>query len=166
VVDPNGPRCLCGKQGCLERLASGRYMAQDAREMLREQTQKGSILRQLVDGQLEAISGQILSQAAEQGDALAWEILHRSAWALGTAIGNAANLINPQLFVLGGGVTKAGERYWNVVRNTARQTVLPEVHFEIQPAALGDDAPLWGAAALAEDLCGELHQSMTEQKND
>lgn len=152
VVDPNGPRCLCGKKGCLERLASGRYMAQDAREILREHPQEGAILRQLVEGQLESISGQTLSQAAAQGDSLAWKMLQRSAWALGSAIGNAANLINPQLFVLGGGVTKAGERFWNVVRTTAEETALPEVHFEILPAALGDDAPLWGAVALAEDL--------------
>jgi len=152
VVDPVGPRCLCGKRGCLERLASGRYMAQDARELLRDHPDEGAILRQLVAGKLEAISGQSLSQAASQGDSLAWKILQRSAWALGTAIGNAANLINPQLFVLGGGVTKAGDRYWEVVRSVAEETALPEVHFEVLPAALGDDAPLWGAVALAEDL--------------
>ncbi len=154
VVDPNGPRCLCGKNGCLERLASGRYMAQDAREILREHPEEGEILRQIVDGQLEAISGQTLSQAASKGDTLAWKILHRSAWALGTAIGNTANLVNPQLFVLGGGVTKAGDRYWDVVRIVAEETALPEVRFEIVPAALGDDAPLWGAVALAENYLG------------
>jgi glucokinase len=70
---------------------------------------------------------------------------------LGLGIGNAANLINPGLFVLGGGVTKSGETYWKRLREVARQTALPEVHFEILPAALEDDAPLWGAVALAED---------------
>jgi glucokinase len=70
---------------------------------------------------------------------------------LGVGIGNAANLINPQLFVLGGGVTKAGEPWWSVVRRVARETALPEVHFDVAPAALGDDAPLWGAIALAQD---------------
>lgn len=67
-------------------------------------------------------------------------------------IGNVANLINPQRFVLRGGVTKAGDRFWQVIQQVARQTALPEVHFEIVPAALGDQAPLWGAVALAEDL--------------
>jgi glucokinase len=61
-------------------------------------------------------------------------------------------LLNPQRFILGGGVTKAGEAWWQMLRDTARQTALPEVHFDILPAALGDDAPLWGAAALALDL--------------
>jgi glucokinase len=64
-------------------------------------------------------------------------------------IGNAANLINPQRFILGGGVTKSGEGWWRAVRETARQTALPQVQFDIVPAALGDDAPLWGAVALA-----------------
>ena len=57
-----------------------------------------------------------------------------------------------QPFVLGGGVTKAGASFWEVVRRVARETALPEVHFDIVPAALGDEAPLWGAVALANDL--------------
>ncbi|OYD90627.1 hypothetical protein CDG76_30870 [Nostoc sp. 'Peltigera membranacea cyanobiont' 210A] len=53
-------------------------------------------------------------------------------------------------FVLGGGVTKAEEDFWRVVRQVARERALPEVDFEIVSARLGDDAPLWGAVALAE----------------
>ena len=64
----------------------------------------------------------------------------------------SANLMNPQRFVLGGGVTKSGDRFWEVVRRVAKETALPEVNFDIVPAALGDEAPLWGAAALANDL--------------
>jgi len=48
-------------------------------------------------------------------------------------------------------VTKAGQRWWETVRRVARETALPQVHFDVVPAALGDDAPLWGAVALAED---------------
>jgi glucokinase len=59
--------------------------------------------------------------------------------------------MNPQRFVLGGSVTKAGERWWEVVRKTARETALPEVDLEIVPATLADDAPLWGAVALAQE---------------
>lgn len=154
VVDPNGPYCLCGKRGCVERLASGVYMAQDARQRLAEGSAPpggGHILLDLAGGDPDAIRGQTLSAAAAKGDSLAWEILQRGARALGAGIGNTANLINPHLFILGGGVTKAGERYWEVIRQTARATALPEVHFQIVPAALGDDAPLWGAVALAED---------------
>lgn len=149
VVDPKGSPCLCGKNGCLERLASGRYMAQDARQHLYENVQEESILRELSGMNPDVIDGSLISQAAALGDRLASELLKRSAWALGVGIGNAANLINPQRFVLGGGVTKSGEGWWKVVQETARKTALPEVQFDIMPAALGDDAPLWGAAALA-----------------
>ncbi|BAU07409.1 ROK family protein [Fischerella sp. NIES-3754] len=71
--------------------------------------------------------------------------------ALGVGIGNVANLMNPQRFVLGGSVTKAGEGYWQVIRQVAQQTALPEINFEVVPAGLGDDALLWGAVALALD---------------
>lgn len=151
VVDPGGPRCLCGKNGCVERLASGRYMEQDARRHLYENSGQGSILRELSGGNLEAIDGTLISQAAALGDRLAGQLLDRSAQAVGVGIGNAANLINPQRFILGGGVTKSGDRWWQTVEETARSTALPEVRFDILPAALGDDAPLWGAAALALD---------------
>ena len=151
VADPAGPVCLCGKRGCVERLASGPYMAEQARAALRAQPERGAILRRLVDQQLDAIDGRRLAAAAAQGDDVAGEVLDAGARALGVGIGNAANLVNPQRFILGGGVTKAGERWWTAVRQAARATALPEVNFEIVPAELGDDAPLWGAVALAEN---------------
>ncbi len=151
VVDPDGPLCLCGKRGCVERLASGPYIAQRARQWLRAQPDRGHILRGLAGGDWEAITAKLVAQAAAQGDDLAWEALEVAAWGLGVGIGNAANLVNPERFVLSGGVAKAGQRFWEGVRRTARATALPEVHFDVVPAALGDDAPLWGAIALAED---------------
>lgn len=156
VVDPSGPVCLCGKRGCVERLASGPYMAQIAREMLlnevdRADPQRGQILLSLAEGDPDRITGSLLSQAAAQRDEIARSVLERGAWALGVGIGNAANLVNPGCFLLGGGVTKAGPLFWDTVLRVARETALPQVHFEILPAALGDDAPLWGAVALAED---------------
>jgi glucokinase len=150
VVDPAGPICLCGKRGCVERLASGPYMAQNAREVLENQPHKvGKVLRNLVGDDLRLLTGQLVSEAAAAGDDVAKEVLYKAAWALGVGIGNVANLMNPQRFVLGGGVTKAGEDFWRVVRRVARETALPEVDFEVVPAALGDDAPLWGAVAMA-----------------
>ena len=91
----------------------------------------------------------MVAVAAAEGDRLAQELLLRGARALGTGIGNAANLINPERFILGGGVTKSGKMWWDEVRRAAMATALPEVRFDIVPAELGDDAPLWGAVALA-----------------
>ncbi len=155
TVDPHGPLCLCGKRGCVERLASGPYMAADARAALfplpppGERGPGGEVLR-LAHGDPAKITAKLLAEAAALGDEFAWSYLQRSAWAIGVGIGNAANLINPERFVLGGGVTKSGDRYWAEIRRVARETALPEVHFDIVPAELGDDAPLWGAVALTE----------------
>jgi glucokinase len=153
VVDPAGPVCLCGKRGCVERLASGPYMAQNAREILQQRPGQGEILLRLAGGDPAKITGQLLGEAARQGDELARQVIERGASALGVGIGNTANLVNPQRFVLGGGVTKAGPLFWETVQLTARATALPEVQFEILPAELGDDAPLWGAVVLAETRC-------------
>jgi glucokinase len=61
------------------------------------------------------------------------------------------NLINPACVILGGGVTKSGERFWQVIDRVAHATALPQMNFRVVPAALGDDAPLWGAVALAQE---------------
>ncbi len=150
VADPAGPLCLCGKRGCVERLASGPYMAADYAQQTPVPLPPGGAR----GGQEPApplSGGEGISARAAAGDALAGEILLRGAWALGVGIGHAANLVNPQRFILGGGVTKAGEAWWAEVRQSAAATALPEVRFDIVPAALGDDAPLWGALALALD---------------
>jgi glucokinase len=176
VVDPAGPLCLCGKRGCVERLASGPYMAADyvARGGKEEQGSRGAEEqggedhgRQTTDHRLRDIrgpssadrsphvrrplTGRDVAEMAAAGDPLATEILLRGAWALGVGIGNAANLINPQRFILGGGVTKSGPAWWAEVRQSAAATALPEVRFDVVPSELGDDAPLWGALALAAD---------------
>jgi glucokinase len=150
VVDPQGALCLCGKQGCLERLASDPYIAQQVRETMQQYPDRGQRLSALAGGNLQAITAQMISQAAEAGDELAIESLAMAGWAVGVSIGNTANLMNPQRFVLGGGVTKSGAHFWDTLRRVARETALPEVNFEIVPAALGDEAPLWGAIALAQ----------------
>ena len=152
VVDPAGPRCLCGKRGCVERLASGPYMAEDARAWLEAGRGNGRILRRLSGGHPEAITGAMVSEAAGKGDGLAREILERGARALGVGLGNAANLMNPQRVIMGGGVTKAGDGWWRVLRRTVAETVLPEVNVEVVPAGLGDDGPLWGAVVLSESV--------------
>ncbi len=144
VVDPSGPLCLCGKRGCVERLASGPYMAADW-----EEGRGGKGEREKGSG---GVTGRDVAVAAAAGDPVAKEILLRGARALGMGIGNAANLVNPQRFILGGGVTKAGAIWWGEVRRAARATALPEVAFDVVPAMLGDDAPLWGAVALTEQL--------------
>jgi len=152
TIQPGGPVCTCGRRGCLEALAAGPAIARRARERLLAEPQAGSLLRQLAGGDGEAVTAEHVSRAAEAGDMLARQILDEAARALGLGIGNAIALMNPQRVVVGGGVAKAGERYFEVVRAAARANVLRGMTVDIVPAMLGDDAPLWGAMALAEEL--------------
>ncbi len=152
VVDSRGPVCLCGKRGCVERLASGPYMAQDATAYLRDHPDVVSPLRWPMDNNAGGLTGRDIAEAAAGGDQVARGILARGARAVGTGIGYAANLVNPQRFILGGGVARAGDLWWTAVRAAAREAALPEVEFDVVPALLGDDAPLWGAVALAQGI--------------
>jgi len=139
VVRPGGAECVCGKRGCLEAEACGWGIAHKMRE-------------RLGDRATDEITALWVAQAARRGDTLAQEVMDDAARMLGVGLGGAINLMNPQRVVLGGGVTKSGERYWQIVRETTRSHVLPQIGVDIRPAALGDDAPLWGAVALAETL--------------
>lgn len=152
MIDPSGPQCVCGRKGCVEILACGPAIARQARERLEEEPEEGAILRKLIEGEHALLSAQIVNQAAQAGDELALTVMDGAARALGLGIGSAIVLMNPERVVLGGGVSKSGERYFEVVRKNARANCLPEMHVEVVPAALGDDAPLWGAVAMAGDL--------------
>jgi glucokinase len=143
VVRPDGAECVCGKRGCLEVEACGRAIARKMRERRASGRHPYAA---------EPITGESVARAAQQDDPLAQEVMDDVARMLGVGLGGAINLMNPQRIVLGGGVTKSGERWWRTVRETARYHALPQMRVDIQPAALGDDAPLWGAVALAEPL--------------
>ena len=158
IVRPGGALCDCGRRGCLEAEACGRAIAAKTRERLRDEGRKtkdeGDRLLTLADGRAEAVTAQMVAQAAEAGDALARAVLDEAARTLGAGLGAAISLMNPERIVLGGGVTKAGARWWRTVREAARATAFAQSRTEIVPAFLGDDAPLWGAVALAEATIG------------
>ncbi len=152
MVQPGGLICVCGRQGCLEAEACGLGIANRAKLYLADAGKQSGRLLQLANGSPENITAKMVSQAAAQGDELSRQILAESAERLGLGLGNAINLMNPERVILGGGVTKSGRRWWQIVRDTANANTLPEIKVDIVPATLGDDAPLWGAVALAEKL--------------
>ena len=145
TIEPDGPLCLCGKQGCVESLASGPAMAQEFLE-------RGG---EFISGR---VTGEVVAGLAAAGDSLASYILQRGARALGMALGETANLLNPQLFILGGGVTKSGPFWWQTVERSAQVRAREQIHFDIVPAMFTDDAPLWGAVALVEDLIVDVRE--------
>lgn len=150
VIDPKGPPCVCGRRGCVEQLACGPAIARMAREHLKKNSARGDILRGMIENDLSQVTALRVNQAALAGDDLAREVMDDAARALGFALGNVICLMNPQKIIIGGGVSKAGEHYFETVRAAARENVMPELRgaVDIVPAALGDDAPLWGALAL------------------
>ncbi|NOX44295.1 MAG: ROK family protein, partial [Caldiserica bacterium] len=154
VVDPDGPRCTCGRRGCLEALASGPAIADRARELLASQPRpaEGKVIRELVGGDPSRITAREVALAAARGDPLASEILREAGEALGFGIAQAIALLNPERVALGGGVIKAGDAFLSPMRAALRRHVFPGARADVALAELGDDAPLWGAAALAEAL--------------
>ena len=156
TIRADGPVCTCERRGCVESLASGSYMAQAARQKLEADGTEGATLLELAGGSADGVTAEAVSRAAELGDALAQEVLRDGATALGLGVANAIKLLNPDCVILGGGVTKAGEAYWQAVREAAKMNVLPGMVVNILPAALGDDAPLWGAMYLAQEAMADV----------
>ena len=150
IVDPRGPECICGRHGCVEIMACGPAIVRAARARLIAEPHGGAILRSLVENRLDALTAERVACAAQQEDGLAQTVLDTAAFALGFGIGTAITLLNPECIVLGGGVAKSGEKYMERVREAARGNSLPQMRVDIVPATLGDDAPLWGAVALAQ----------------
>ena len=152
TVVPGGPECACGKRGCLEAFASGRSLGRRGREAAAADPQGGARLVALAGGQVEAIQGPHVIQAAAAGDPLAARLVEDTAGYLGLALGNAANLLDPGLIVLGGGLSEAGDVLFTPLQGAVRRHLLPGAPGPpVVPAALGYDAGIAGALALALD---------------
>ena len=149
IVVAEGPRCGCGNRGCLEAVASGTAIAREARAAVREG--KATRLREMCDGDADRVDARMVTEAARAGDEVAREILQRAGYYLGIGIVNLLHIFNPRRIILGGGVMGAGalvsEPMWAAVRERGHPIYLED--FDIVPAALGDDAGILGAAALA-----------------
>jgi glucokinase len=148
TIDVNGRLCKCGNYGCLEAYASGPAIATRAREALvREDA--ASLLPSMVDGQLDKITAETVYSAAKKGDALANEIVRDTARYLGAGIATLLNVINPDVVVVAGGVTAAGEALFGPLRTEVRRRAFrPAVEAaRIVPAELPGTAGVVGAVA-------------------
>ncbi|HUO52339.1 MAG TPA: ROK family protein, partial [Gemmatimonadaceae bacterium] len=147
TIDSTGRYCKCGNYGCLEAYASGTAIAARAREAL--ERDEASALRKMVDGDLAKLTAATVYQAAHDGDALAREIVHDTARFLGTGIANILNILNPDVVVITGGVTKAGERLFEPLRaEVKRRAFRPAVAAcRIVPGELDGSAGMVGAVA-------------------
>lgn len=118
-IDANGRRCKCGNYGCLEAYASGPAIAVRAREAL--DGGESSLLPSMVDGELDRITAQTVYHAAERGDQVALGVVRATAGFLGTGIANLLNIFNPDVVVIAGGVTQAGDALFEPLRAEVRR---------------------------------------------
>jgi len=148
TIDLNGRHCKCGNYGCLEAYASGPAIAVRAREVLvREET--ASLLPSLVGGRLDEITAETVYRAAQQGDAVASEIVRDTARYLGVGIANMLNILNADVVVVAGGVTQAGDALFVPLRAEVRRRAFrPAVDAtRIVPGDLPGTAGVVGAVA-------------------
>jgi glucokinase len=151
TIDTEGRRCKCGNYGCLEAYASGPNIALRAVEEI----QAGAVSRlpSLVSGDLRKVTAQTVYQAAKDGDELALEVVNDTARFLGVGIGNLLNVFNPEVVVVCGGVTAAGDHLFVPLRReTARRAFMPAVAAcRIVPGELAGSAGVYGAAKVFLD---------------
>lgn len=146
TIDMDGRRCGCGNYGCLEAYASGPAIAMRAIEQVRAGAP--SRLAELVDGDLDRVTAQTVYQAATLGDELAGDVVRATAQYLGAGIANLLNIFNPDMVVVAGGVTQAGERLFDPLRRAVAQRAFkPAVDAcDIVPGTLDGLAGVIGAA--------------------
>ena len=148
TVDYNGPKCSCGNKGCLEVMASGPAIAKRAIKAVKEGEK--SLISKVANYDFNQISAEVVSKAANQGDKLGRHIMEETGEYLGTGVANIINLFNPELVIVGGGVTQAGDLIFKPLKRIAQKrafSVSAEVA-KILPVSLGKDCTVIGAAAL------------------
>jgi glucokinase len=147
TIDSTGRRCKCGNYGCLEAYASGPAIAERAREALAGGEE--SVLPGMVDGDLTRITAQLVYDAAKRDDEVARQVVRDTATFLGAGVANLLNIFNPDVVVIAGGVTQAGEPLFEPLRAEVRRRAFrPAVEAcKIVPGTLPGSAGVVGAVA-------------------
>lgn len=150
ILEADGVPCTCGNRGCLERYCSATAIIRMAREEMEKNPD--SMIMEMAKGDPANINAKIVFDAAKAGDAAGMKLFQRYVKYLGQAIANVINFLDPQVIVLGGGVSKAGDFLLDAVRAEAPKYCLyktmptPEIYL----AELGPDAGIIGAAMLGQ----------------
>jgi glucokinase len=149
---PDGRRCACGNRGCWEMYASGRALARDGRELADVSAMAAARMIELADGVPTGITGPMVTQAAREGDEAALELFETMGRWLGRGLASLAAALDPEVIVIGGGLSDAGELLLRPAREAFRSSLTGRGHrpvARIEVASLGPQAGLVGAADLA-----------------
>ena len=150
VVNPDGPLCNCGLRGCLEQFASGQAIARRGMQAVQEDPDSSIIA---FSGSLDGITAEHVAKAARQLDEPARAVMREAGRYLGIGMSNVANLFDPEIIVLTGGVLRAGEPYLGPARDTlaAMTDAQRRRPMRLDKSSLDRDTGILGAAALAFD---------------
>ena len=151
----DGPKCGCGRKGCLEALASRLAIERDIRVAVK--AGRKTLLTSLLDGDLASIRSKALSKALRKKDPLVTEVVRRAAEWLGYACVTVRHLVDPEVIVLGGGVMEAcGDFILPIVLKIIDERSMPGARSKarVVRSELGDDAGVLGAVALVEESLG------------
>ena len=154
-VVPAGRRCECGNRGCWEQYSSGNAIVREAQELVRAESPAAPRLAELVSGDPDKITGAVVTQAAEDGDEAAEEILRTVGTWLGTGLAGISAGFDPELIVVGGGVSDAGELLLEPARLALSRGLTGRGYRpvpQVVAAGLGPRAGMVGAADLARAL--------------
>ena len=149
TIDDNGPICNCGNRGCWETLASGTALTREAKKRI-EQGVRTSIL-EYAEGDIEKVTPQAIHNAAQQGDSLAKELIARTGYYVGVGLANLINIFNPELIVIGGGLSNIGDMLLKPAFKEAGERAFKEAFQAVRfaSAGLGGNSGVLGAAAFA-----------------
>lgn len=149
VVEPAGPPCACGGCGCLEVMASGTALARMARERL--EAGEESVVLSMARGDISRVRAETLVRAEARADKLAGEVLRTGGSYLGVGVATLRSVLDPEMIVIGGGVAGNSHIFWPAMAASARKHGMrgDKGALPVTPTALGDDAGLLGAAAMA-----------------
>ena len=149
VLNENGPLCGCGSRGCIETYIGSGYFVKEVQKRLK--AGRKSILKSWIAGGRKTLSPFLVGQAARAGDAFAREVWEDTGEHLGTLLAGLVNVLNPERIILGGGIAQNRKFLFGPVTRTLKKKAFPIAGHSVKvvPAALGVDAGLIGAAALA-----------------
>lgn len=152
VVDPFGPWCPCGRRGCWERYASGSALGRLAREAA--QAGRLDLARDLAGGDAEDVRGEHVTAAARSGDAQAGAVLLEFSWWVALGLASLANILDPAMIVIGGGLVEDAELWLAGARRSFEELVIGAGRRPAIPvlgATLGERAGAVGAARIARE---------------
>lgn len=149
-IDFNGPKCNCGKLGCIEIYASGTAIGRRTREKLKQDASLGSKILELAAGNVDAVRSEMVGRAAAAGDPLAQEILKETIEFLAIWLGNTVDLLEPDVMILGGGVAEMLRPHFDEIQKRMKPWCVNERYVEIPlvPAHYGENSGIAGGAAL------------------